>query len=69
MTILLVKNYIPFTRISLDHNSMVPIQIIGVIKDFHFESLRQNIGPLCMRLGNSTGLPSFKITTANMQPI
>ena len=46
-------------------NSMVPLEIIGVVKDFHFESLRQNIGPLCMRLGNSTGLASFKITTAN----
>lgn len=46
-------------------NSMVPIKIIGVIKDFHFESLRQNIGPLCMRLGNSNGLASFKITTTN----
>lgn len=45
-------------------NSMVPIKIIGVIKDFHFESLRQNIGPLCMRLGNSNGLASFKITAA-----
>lgn len=48
-------------------NSMLPLQIIGVIKDFHFESLRQNIGPLCMRLGNSTGLVSFKITAADAQ--
>jgi putative ABC transport system permease protein len=43
-------------------NSMIPIKIIGVVKDFHFESLRQNIGPLCMVLDNSTGLISFKIT-------
>ncbi|QEC65979.1 FtsX-like permease family protein [Panacibacter ginsenosidivorans] len=46
-------------------NSMIPIKIIGVVKDFHFESLRQNIGPLCMLLGNSTGLISFKINVAN----
>ncbi len=45
-------------------NLMVAAQIIGVVKDFHFESLRQNIGPLCMRLGKSTGLTSFKITAA-----
>ncbi len=49
--------------------SMMPIHIIGVIKDFHFESLRQNIGPLCMRLGNSTGLASFRINTANAQDL
>lgn len=46
-------------------NSLLPRQIIGVVKDFHFESLRQNIGPLCMQLGGSTGLTSFKITAAN----
>lgn len=48
-------------------NSLYPVQIIGVIKDFHFESMRQNIGPLCMRLGNSPGLASFKITAADAQ--
>ncbi len=46
-------------------NSMVATTIIGVVKDFHFESLRQNIGPLCMRLGKSTGLTSFKISATN----
>ncbi|MBL7742349.1 MAG: ABC transporter permease [Chitinophagaceae bacterium] len=39
--------------------------IIGVIKDFHFESLRQKLGPLCMRLGSQPGLASFKIDAAN----
>ena len=46
-------------------NTMIPLKIIGVVKDFHFESLRQNIGPLCMRLGNSTGTISFKVTAAS----
>ncbi|MEP7165572.1 MAG: ABC transporter permease [Ferruginibacter sp.] len=50
-------------------NAMIPIKIIGVIKDFHFESMKQNIGPLCMRLDNSIGLASFKINTANAQNI
>ena len=44
-----------------------PIQIIGVVKDFHFESMRQSIGPLCMILRKSTGLASFKISTTNVQ--
>ena len=43
--------------------------IIGVVKDFHFESLRQNIFPLGFRLGNSTNLISFKISTTNVQPL
>ncbi len=40
------------------------ITIIGVVKNFHFESLKHTIGPLCMRLGNSTGYASFKIEAA-----
>ncbi|GAB2842407.1 ADOP family protein [Ferruginibacter profundus] len=46
-------------------NNLYPREIIGVVKDFHFESLRQKMGPLCMSLANSTGLASFKINTAN----
>jgi putative ABC transport system permease protein len=43
-------------------NSFRPIEVIGIVKDFHFESLRQQVGPLCMRLGSSTGLTSFKVS-------
>jgi putative ABC transport system permease protein len=35
--------------------------IIGVMKNFHFESLRENIGPLGMFLGQSSDAISFKI--------
>ena len=53
---------------SSDNNpKSVPYTIIGVVKDFHFESLKQNIGPLCMMLGKSYGLASFKINTANIK--
>jgi putative ABC transport system permease protein len=44
-----------------------PYTVIGVVKDFHFESLRQSIGPLCMLLERSTGLTSFKVDTKNIQ--
>jgi putative ABC transport system permease protein len=47
-------------------NTLRPMEIIGVIKDFHFESLRQKLGPLCMRLDNSSGLVSFKISATNV---
>ena len=45
--------------------ALVPVQIIGVVKDFNFESLRHKLGPLCMQLGNSNGLASFKVSTTN----
>lgn len=34
--------------------------IVGVLEDFHWESLRENIGPLAMQLGTSTGLMSVR---------
>ncbi len=34
--------------------------IVGVVKDFHWASLRDNIGPLCLQLGRSRGLASFR---------
>jgi putative ABC transport system permease protein len=36
------------------------LTIIGVVKDFHWSSLRDNIGALCLQLGRSTGLISFR---------
>ncbi len=41
-------------------------EIIGVVKNFNFESLKQTVGPLCLLPGNSNGLVSFKINTANL---
>jgi putative ABC transport system permease protein len=36
------------------------MEIVGVVKDFHWASLRDNIGALCFRLGRSRGLASFR---------
>ncbi|NUO01110.1 MAG: ABC transporter permease [Saprospiraceae bacterium] len=36
------------------------LEIIGVVKDFHWSSLRDNIGALSLQLGRSTGLMSFR---------
>ncbi|RDB05351.1 ABC transporter permease [Runella aurantiaca] len=38
-------------------------EIVGVVKNFHYESLRQTVGPLCMRLGNNSWSAAFKINT------
>jgi putative ABC transport system permease protein len=43
--------------------------IIGVVKNFHFESMKQTIGPLCMLLGNSTWSASFKVNAANIPTV
>ena len=40
--------------------------VIGVVKDFHFESMRENIGPLVMFLGESRGNISFRLKTQDV---
>jgi len=42
-------------------------QVIGVVEDFHFESLRENIGGMCLILGNSSNVVSVKIKGQDMQ--
>ena len=41
--------------------------IVGVVQDFNFESMRDNIGALCMHLGNSPSIVSVKINTADVK--
>lgn len=40
--------------------------VIGVVEEFHFESLRENIGPLVMYLGESRGNISFRLKTQDV---
>ena len=46
---------------------LISYDIIGVVKNFHYESLKQTVGLLLFKLGNSTGATAFKISTANVQ--
>lgn len=46
---------------SMENPTVVNYKVIGVVKDFHFSSLRDNIGPILFELGNSNGFVSFKI--------
>jgi putative ABC transport system permease protein len=41
--------------------------VIGVVEDFHFESMKQTIGPLAMFLDNSTSIMAVKVNTTDMQ--
>jgi putative ABC transport system permease protein len=47
----------------------VPLTIIGVVKNFHYESLKQTIGPLIFQLSGSTGMASFKVSANNIQQL
>jgi len=41
--------------------------VIGVVEDFHFESLKQDIEPVAMALGISPTIISMKINSADLQ--
>lgn len=40
--------------------------IIGVVEDFHFESMRENIQPLCLVVGSNPSMLLVKVTGSNM---
>ena len=48
-------------------DEVAPFKIIGVVKNFHFESLKDNIGPLALALEYSPYAASFRINTANAE--
>lgn len=45
--------------------SSTPMTIIGIVKNFNFESLRQNVGPLSFRLGNNKWAAAFRIDASD----
>jgi putative ABC transport system permease protein len=40
--------------------------VVGVVEDFHFESMRKNIAPLCLVLDSAPAVVSIKANTADM---
>jgi len=52
-------------------NGFIKFPIIGVIEDFHSESLKESIEPLCLQIGRSSSAMAVKISTndlANLLP-
>ena len=47
-------------------NMIKKYNIVGVVKNFHFESFHQDIGPLCLILQKSAGLISFKVAASKI---
>jgi putative ABC transport system permease protein len=58
-----------YTTANLQTREVTAYDIIGVVKDFHYESLHQNIFPLSLHLGNHRGRISFKVNPANINNI
>lgn len=50
-----------------DPTNRISYTVIGVVRNFHFESLRETIGPLCLRMGNSNWATAFKVTTSDIK--
>jgi putative ABC transport system permease protein len=50
-------------------NGFFKFPIIGVIEDFHSESLKKNIEPLCLQIGRSPGTIAVKLSTSDMSSL
>lgn len=50
-----------------ENGKMNPYTIIGEVKNFNFESLHHQVGPLCFMLGGGSGLGIFKIHTDQIE--
>src|SRR6185503_5033301 len=50
-----------------NNNKVELFRIIGVVKNFHFQSMRQNIGPLALAFQGNTHMASFRIKTKDLQ--
>jgi putative ABC transport system permease protein len=45
---------------------LIPYTIIGIVKNFNYESLRKNVGPLSMVLGNNSWESIYRFNTADV---
>lgn len=54
---------------SPDLNSVQSWTVIGVVEDFHFESLKENISPLAFFLRSSNGSVAFRFEAGNTREV
>jgi putative ABC transport system permease protein len=47
-------------------NGMETFTVIGIVEDFNYESLKQEIGGMCLVLGDSPNIVSVKVNTSDM---
>ena len=58
-----VGSYISTYDGSRNEPVSLPLQIIGIVEDFHFSTMRESIGPLIFTLDRARGFISFKLKT------
>ena len=58
-----------YTRDVNDPSKTTSYDIIGVVENFHFESLHQKVGPLCLLLGTSRWNTSLKVATTDIRSL
>jgi putative ABC transport system permease protein len=54
---------------SIDKEKRDVFTVVGIVKDFHFESMRDNITPLGIFLSKSNGLISFRFESKNVNDV
>ncbi|SEL49977.1 putative ABC transport system permease protein [Aquimarina amphilecti] len=52
---------------SMENNEKTIYTIIGVVKNFNFESLRQDVGPLSLRLGDNSWRTAYRFNTTDVE--
>jgi putative ABC transport system permease protein len=58
-----------YTGIDRNGTKVNRLTIIGIVKDFHYESLRHEVGPLVMLYDRSIGAGIFKVNTKDLKPL
>ncbi|WP_422006313.1 ABC transporter permease [Roseivirga pacifica] len=52
-----------------DGSALDRYKVVGIFEDFHYESLREEIGPMILRLGQSNGYMGIKVNASNYQQV
>jgi putative ABC transport system permease protein len=50
-------------------NTLISREVIGVVKNFHFESMKEDIGPLCFRLADNSWATAVKVNTTDIKQL
>lgn len=53
-----------YSSIGNSSEETIAYTVVGVVKNFHYQSLRENVGPLAMRLGFNRWETAFKVNMA-----
>ena len=51
------------------HKTLKTFTVVGIVKNFHFESLRQTIRALSLVLDANSGAASFRLSSTNLPPL